>query len=56
MSDQTMENIKSGKGLEPISSDTSQNNRPGVALEQRGQDGISHEIFTYNGDDRNRKK
>ena len=25
MSNQTMENIKSGKGLEPISSDSSQN-------------------------------
>ncbi len=55
MSDKTMEDIKNGNGLEPISSDSSQNDRPGITSEQRGQHGISHEIFTYNWTEKNRQ-
>ena len=53
MSDKTMEDIKSGKGLPPLSSNSDSNGHTGVAMEQRAEKGITHEIFTRHSDKKN---
>ena len=54
MSDKTIENITSGKGLQPLPN--SSNSNPGRTIEQRSDKGITHETFTYNGDKTNKNK
>lgn len=45
MEDKTLENIKSGKGLTPLSNDSkSSNKQSGIAIEQRTKSGIHKEI------------
>lgn len=51
MSDKTMEDIKSGKGLPPLSNNSSSNTQSGMTTEQRGH-GITHEIFASRGDNK----
>ena len=47
--DKTMQDIKSGKGLPPLSSTTNQSTANGISTEQRGYDsGFSFENFTLN--------
>jgi hypothetical protein len=53
MSDKTMEDIKSGKGLQPLSNNNSSSSQSGVTMEQRAEKGITHETFTYHGDKKN---
>ena len=48
-----MEDIKSGKGLPPLSSNSDSNGQTGVAMEQRAEKGITHEIFTRHSDKKN---
>lgn len=38
MPDKTMENIKSGKGLPPLSNNSGSSNQSGITMEQRGLD------------------
>lgn len=54
MSDKTMEDIKSGKGLPPLSNNSSSNTQSGMTTEQRGH-GITHEIFASHGDNKAKK-
>lgn len=51
MSDKTMEDIKSGKGLPPLSNNSGSGNQSGVTTEQRGLD-INHETFTRQGNEK----
>lgn len=44
MADKTMEDIKSGKGLSPLS-DSSSCNQSGITIEQRAEKGITYETF-----------
>ena len=53
MTDKTMEDIKSGKGLPPVPSNNDSSNQSGVTMEQRAEKGITHEIFTYHGERKN---
>ena len=48
MSDKTMEDIKSGKGLPPLSNNSGSSAQSGVATEQRGK-GITYETFSRQG-------
>lgn len=49
MSDSTMDDIKSGKGLEPLQSSTSSGSeQEGVTIEQRTSCGITYETFSKN--------
>ena len=52
MPDKTMEDIKSGKGLPPLSNNSNSNTQSGVTMEQRER-GITHETFTYHGEKEN---
>ena len=52
MADKTMDNIKSGKGLPPLSNNGGSSIKSGTTMEQRAK-GITHETFTYNGDKKN---
>lgn len=52
MPDKTMEDIKSGKGLPPLSNNSNSSTQSGVTVEQRGK-GITHETFTYHGEKKN---
>ena len=52
MSDKTMEDIKSGKGLPPLSNNSGSNTQSGVTMEQR-EKGITYETFTYHSDKKN---
>lgn len=45
MSDKIMEDIKSGKGLPPLSNNSGSNTQSGVMTEQRGK-GITYENFS----------
>lgn len=46
MSDSTMDDIKSGKGLAPLQSATqSSANQSGVTTEQRAEHGVTYETF-----------
>lgn len=45
MTDKTMEDIKSGKGLPPLSNDDSSSNQSGITKEQRGM-GITYGTFS----------
>lgn len=45
MSDKTMDDIKSGKGLPPLSNNSGSNTQSGVTTEQRGK-GITYETFS----------
>lgn len=49
MPDKTMEDIKSGKGLTPLSNNSNSNTQSGVTMEQR-EKGITHETFTNHGE------
>ena len=42
-----MDDIKSGKGLTPLSDSGSSNHQSGITTEQRTEKGITHEISTY---------
>ena len=53
MSDKTMEDIKSGKGLPPLSSNSDSSGQSGVVMEQRAEKGITYEIFTHHGNKKN---
>lgn len=47
MGDSTMEDIKSGKGLQPLQSSTqSTSTQSGVTTEQRAEHGVTYETFT----------
>ena len=49
MSDSTMNDIKSGKGLSPLQGATqSAPKQSGVTTEQRAEHGVTHETFTKN--------
>lgn len=48
MSDEIMEDIKSGKGLPPLSNNSGSNTQSGVMTEQRGK-GITYENFSSQG-------
>lgn len=50
--DKTMDDIKSGKGLPPLSSAEGSNHQPGITTEQRAEKGITYENFTYHGEKR----
>lgn len=50
MSDKTMEDIKSGKGLPPLSSNSDSSGQSGVAMEQRAEKGIIYEILDLSND------
>mgnify|MGYP000103543715 CR=1 FL=1 len=52
--DKTMEDIKSGKGLSPISNNSDSGTQSGITMEQRAK-GITYETFTYHGDKNNSK-
>ena len=45
--DKTMDDIKSGKGLPPLSSVEGSNHQTGITTEQRAEKGITYENFTY---------
>lgn len=45
MSDKTMEDIKSGKGLPPLSNNDCSSNQSGITKEQRGT-GITYGTFS----------
>ena len=53
MSDKTMEDIKSGKGLSPLSSNNNFSSQFGVTGEQKVENGITYEISSYNSDRNN---
>lgn len=53
MSDKTMEDIKSGKGLSPLSSNNNSSSQFGVTREQKVEKGITYETFSYNSDRNN---
>lgn len=56
MSDQTMKDIKAGKGLKPLSSSTqSSTTQSGVTSEQRNNKGVTHENFTRHTDKNGKK-
>ncbi len=47
MSDSTMDDIKSGKGLQPLQSSTqSTSTQSSVTTEQRAEHGVTYETFT----------
>lgn len=48
--DKTMDDIKSGKGLPPLSSAEGSNHQIGITTEQRTEKGITYETFTYHGE------
>lgn len=52
MSDKIMEDIKSGKGLTPLSNNNNSNTQSGVTMEQR-EKGITYETFTVHGEKKN---
>lgn len=52
MPDKTMEDIKSGKGLPPLSNNSSSSTQSGVTMEQR-EKGITYETFSYHGEKKN---
>lgn len=53
MADKTMDDIKSGKGLPPLSNNVGgSSTKSGTTMEQRAK-GITHETFTYHGDKKN---
>ena len=43
--DKTMDDIKSGKGLPPLSSAEGSNHQPGITTEQRAEKGITYETL-----------
>lgn len=47
--DKTMDDIKSGKGLPPLSNAEGSNHQAGITAEQRAEKGITYENFTYHG-------
>ena len=53
MSDKTMEDIKSGKGLSPLSSNNNSSSQFEVTREQKVENGITYEISSYNSDRNN---
>lgn len=55
MSDSTMDDIKSGKGLPPLPNDTNISN-DGTTTEQRDSNGVTYEIFTQNIDSEGKEK
>ena len=56
MSEQTMKDIKAGKGLKSLAdSNSSTQNQSGVTTEQRTQKGIIYENFTRNQQPDNKK-
>ena len=56
MSDSSMEYIKSGKGLPPLSSSSNGSSSSGTTTEQRAGDGILKTNFTYQGEKKDNKK
>lgn len=51
MSDKIMEDIKKGKGLPPLSNNSTSNTQSGMTTEQR-EHGITHETFTYHDENK----
>ena len=47
-----MDDIKSGKGLPPLSSAEGPNHQTGITTEQRAEKGITYETFTYHREKR----
>ena len=54
MSDKTMEDIKSGKGIPPLSNNNCSSNQSGITKEQRGS-GITYETFSSKVYDKSNK-
>ena len=52
--DKTMDDIKSGKGIPPLSSAEGSNHQTGITTEQRAEKGITYETFTYHGEKRSK--
>ncbi len=50
-----MEDIKSGKGLPPLSSGGSSNHQSGITMEQRAEKGITYKTSTYHGENNSDK-
>ena len=50
--DKTMDDIKSGKGLLPLSSVEGSNHQTGITTEQRAEKGITYETLIYHGEKR----
>ena len=55
MNDKTMDDIKSGKGLPPLSENDDSTNQPGIVMEQRAEKGIIYEMFSQKKDKPNDK-
>lgn len=53
MSNKTMEDIKSGKGLPPLSNNYNSSSQFGGTMEQKVEKGITYEISSYNSDRNN---
>ena len=52
MPDETMNAIKSGKGLPPLSgNEANSNKQTGIATEQRADNGITYQTFTLHESD-----
>ena len=49
MTDKIMEDIKSGKGLPPLSGNNDSTAQPGMTTEQRADQGITYEKFVKRG-------
>ena len=54
--DKTMDDIKNGKGLSPLSSAEGSNHQTGITTEQRAEKGITYEIFTHHGEKRSNRE
>lgn len=52
MADKVMEDIKSGKGLPPLSNNSGSSAQSGVTTEQRRK-GITYETFSRQGNEKN---
>ena len=55
MSDKTMDDIKSGKGLPPLPNN-SDSTQSGTTMEQRNGKGITYETFSRHDKDKENKK